>query len=56
MGPKYVATRHRMEQWDDDEEEDGDEMSNGDADAFDDGFERFDKENAKEAKVSERGR
>jgi len=53
MGPKYVATRHRMEQWDDDEEEDGDEMSNGDAEAFDDGFERFDKENAKEASINE---
>ena len=53
MGPKYVATRHRMEQWDDDEEEDGDEMSNGDADAFDDDLERFDKENAKEASINE---
>jgi len=53
MGPKYVATRHRMEQWDDEEEEDADEMSNGDA-FDDDGFERFDKENAKEARVSER--
>jgi len=50
MGPKYVATRHRMEQWDDEDEED-DEMSNGDPAGFEDGFEGFDKENAKEAKV-----
>jgi predicted unusual protein kinase regulating ubiquinone biosynthesis (AarF/ABC1/UbiB family) len=53
MGPKYVATRHRMEQWD--EEEDEDEMSNGEAE-FDEGFEGFDKETAKEARVSEKGR
>ena len=55
MGPKYVATRHRMEQWDDEDEEDADEMSNGEA-FDDDGFERFDEENAKEAKVSERSK
>ncbi len=48
MGPKYVATRHRMEQWDD--EEDG-EAGNGEMDGFDDGFEGFDKEDAKEARV-----
>jgi hypothetical protein len=47
MGPKYVATRHRMEQWDDEE----DEMSNGEAEFDDDGFEGFDEENAKEARV-----
>lgn len=51
MGPKYVATRHRMEQWDDEDEEDKAEMSNGDADRFDDGFERFDEEDAKEARL-----
>ena len=55
MGPKYVATRHRMEQWDDEDEEDADEMSNGEA-FDDDGFERFDEENAKEARVSERSK
>ena len=55
MGPKYVATRHRMEQWDDEEEEDEDEdeASNGDLDA-DDGFgdfDGFDEEDAKEARL-----
>lgn len=44
MGPKYVATRHRMEQWEDEENE---EATNGDVDAFDE-------EGAKEARVNER--
>jgi predicted unusual protein kinase regulating ubiquinone biosynthesis (AarF/ABC1/UbiB family) len=65
MGPKYVATRHRIEQWDDPEEEDdevvedapmgepGVSETNGDFDRVgrEDDFERFDKAGAKEARI-----
>ena len=63
MGPKYVATRHRMEQWDDPEEEAEKEAgnagidettvseTNGELGTKDDGFQRYDKENAKEAPI-----
>ncbi|MFP4175338.1 MAG: hypothetical protein ACLFSW_06135, partial [Halobacteriales archaeon] len=58
MGPKYVATRHRIEQWDDPED---DEQVEADVDETNGEFERvdgrdgaprgFDKDGAKEAQV-----
>ena len=55
MGPKYVATRHRIEQWDDpdeDAEADGDE-TNGEFERVDDedGVEGYDEQGAKEARL-----
>ena len=57
MGPKYVATRHRIEQWDEPEGEEADKEANEEATngeycvGENGGFGGFDTEDAKEARV-----